>query len=287
MMVKVNVDFWQVFDADDERIDAYSLLAPLRDLPGTKRLHHRDSEHSDHIEILDNRYKQVFGRVSRVRMSGLPGRFNLKTAKRSELEITDDEGIDEIGYFLYDSEVQSMVTQRHRLVRPSTLEALISETTGKAVTLNPVLRKDKWDRFGKLEKLGSFTLKLRGPAHHPDFSGVMESMSKLIEDSQSEMNAHTFELTLSAGRGKGVSLNTSLLKKVMTRIRGKNENIESLKVRGREEGKTRQEEIDFIRDRLVFSSNAEYDGRVLGVEDCQRLMRKAIESQKVYLKSLI
>jgi hypothetical protein len=261
-VVKVNVDFWHVLDMKGNPVDAYSLLLPLKKIPPTKRLRRRDSEHSDYIEISSDKNNQIFGCVSRVRMSGLPGRFNLKTAKRQELEITDDEGIDEVGYFLYDAGLQTMVTQRHRLVRASTIEELISETTGIPIELSPVLRKDKWARFEKMEKLGSFTLKLRGPAHHPDFSGVIESMSKLLTESQSQINAQTFELTLGAGRGREDSLNPSILKNLMRRIRAKDDNIESLKVKGREEGKSNQEEIDFIRDRLVFFSNAEYEGRV-------------------------
>jgi hypothetical protein len=286
-VVKVNVDFWHVFDSNGDPVEAYGLLAPLKRTSSKRRLRRRDSEHSDYIEILSDRNNQVFGRVSRVRMSGFPGRFNLTTAKREELEIEEDEGIDEVGYFLYDAALQAMVTQRHRLVRPSTIEDLVSEITGCPIGLSPVLRKDKWARFEKMEKLGSFTLRLRGPAHHPDFSGVMESMSALLAQSQTDVNAQTFELTLGAGRGKEDSLNPSLLKKLMTRIRAKDDNIESLKVRGREEGRTRQEEIDFIRDRLVFSSNAEYEGRVLRVEECQEILRRAIEAHRDYLQSLL
>jgi hypothetical protein len=286
-MVKVNIDFWHVLDSNGDPVDAHGLLLPLKSTSATKRLRRRDSEHADYIEIGSTKNDQIFGWVSRVRMSGLPGRFNLKTAKRQALEITDDEGIDEVGYFLYDAEAQTMVTQRHRLIRPSTIEDLIAETTSKPITLNPVLRKDKWARFEKMESLGSFTLRLRSPAHHPDFSGVMESMSKLLNDAQEVVHAETFELKLGAGRTKNASLNPSMLKSMMKRIRAKDDNIESLRVKGREEGKNRQEEIDFIRDRLVFSGNAEYAGRVLEAETCQQILRKAIEEHRAYLKSLL
>lgn len=286
-MVKVNTDFWHVFDSNDAPVDAYSLLLPLKSVASNKRLKHRDSEHADFIEINSVNQKQVFGSASRVRMSGLPGRFNLKTAKRQALGITADEGIDEVTYFLYDSESQTMVTQRHRLIRPSTIEDLISETTGTPIFLSPVLRKDKWARFEKMETIGSFTLRLRGPAHHPDFSGVMESMSKLLTDAQSAVHAETFELKLGAGRGLKKTLNLAAVRNLMTRIRARDDNVESLTVKGREEGKKRSEEIDFIRDRLVFTSNAEYAGRVLEAETCHLILRRAIEENRKYLKSLL
>lgn len=286
-MVKLNVDFWHVVDPSGDPVDVHSLLSPLKRTPPPKRLIRRDSEHSDYLEIINDSRNQIFGAVSRVRMSGLPGRFDLRTAKHRELEITENEGIDEVGFFFYDASLQVMTTQRHRLIRPSKIENVVTDLTNQTIELQPVLRKDKWARFEKMEKLGSFTLKLRGPAHHPDFSGVMESLSKLLSDAQTEANAQTFELTIASGRSREESLNTPFMKKLMRRLRGTEDNIESLRVKGREEGRTRQEEIDFIRDRLVFSATTEYDGRVLGAEACQRVLRRAIEDQKEYLKSLL
>jgi hypothetical protein len=78
-----------------------------------------------------------------------------------------------------------------------------------------------------------------------------------------------------------------VLRNLMRRIRAKDDNIESLRVKGREEGENRQEEIDFIRDRLVFSGNAEYGGRVLEAETCHQILRRAVEEHKAYLKSLL
>ncbi len=286
-MVKLNVDFWHVLDPEGDPIDLHSLLSPLKKTPATKRLLSRDSEHSDYLEIMSDSHGQIFGAVSRVRMTGLPGRFDLKTAKHRELEIGEDEGIDEVSFFVYDAGLHVMTTQRHRLVRASKIETVITDLTHQTIELQPVLRKDKWARFEKMEKLGSFNLKLRGPAHHPDFSAEMESLSKLLSDAQTQANAHTFELTMTAGRRREESLNTSLLKKLMRRIRAADDNIESLKIKGRGEGRTRQEEIDFIRDRLVFSAATEYQGRILGAEACQRTLRRAIEDQRDYLKSLL
>src|ERR1700686_171518 len=286
-MVKVHIDFWHVFDSNGDPLDAAAILEQLIEMPAAKRLHKRDSEVSDYIEVTERKGNQVFGFVARVRTAGFPGRFNLKTAKRQELDIGVDEGIDEVAHFLYDTELQTFVTQRNRLVRPSTIEDLIAETTGVPITLNPVLRKDKWDRFDKMEILGSFTFRVRGPIHHPDFSGVSEPLEKLLDEAQNTINAEVFELKLGSGRTRSHSLNLDVLRRLMRRIRAKDDNIEKLRVTGREKDQRRQDAIDFIRDRLVFSAKTEYSDRVLGSETCLGILRRAIQEQRQYLKSLL
>ena len=172
-------------------------------------------------------------------------------------------------------------------MRPSAIEDLITETTGTPVTLNPVLRKDKWERFGKMEQVGSFVFRVRGPLHHPDFSGVSEPLEKLLDQAQNNINAEVFELRLGAGRTRSHSLNLDVLQKLMRRIRAKDENIEALRVTGREKERARRDAIDFIRDRLAFSAKAQYEDRVLHGEKCLEILRRAIQEHRQYLKSLL
>ena len=286
-MITIHVDFWHVYDSKGEPLDATAVLEPLVVMDAKKRLRKRDSEQSDYIEVLGKKGNQLLGWAARVRTAGFPGRFNLRTAKRQELPIGEDEGIDELTYFVYDGDLQTLATQRNRLVRPSAIEDLITETTGTPVTLNPVLRKDKWERFGKMEQVGSFVFRVRGPLHHPDFSGVSEPLEKLLDQAQNNINAEVFELRLGAGRTRSHSLNLDVLQKLMRRIRAKDENIEALRVTGREKERARRDAIDFIRDRLAFSAKAQYEDRVLHGEKCLEILRRAIQEHRQYLKSLL
>ena len=286
--MNVRVHFWHLIEDDDHFVDASVHFATITDLPAARRLLRDErGEHADYIEIVDDAHDQHFGFIARVRMQGLPGRFNLRTARHEELNVADDEGVDELAHFLYDHRTRVLVTQRNRLVRSSMIEDILAFASGVNLGLNPVLRQDKWERLGEMEALGSFTFRVHGPLHHPDFSGVMPSLQRLMEQSQRDVNAQIFELKLGAGRGRESSLNPRLVERIMQRIRARDDNVETLKVSGRVRNARNQEVIDFIRDRLVFSAEAEYDGRVLRRDQCRHILRRAIEGNRRYLANLL
>lgn len=99
------------------------------------------------------------------------------------------------------------------------------------------------------------------------------------------MNAISAELILTMKHSRG-SLNVPLAKRLVNRVR-REDNLDKLKVSGKPADANRSETVDFINDRLVFSEEAEYQGRNVGAEQCRRILQRALEQHRDYLAGLL
>ena len=282
----LNVDFWHILqDADNEHFDFLTLLRQLSDLPANQRLLDRGVEYSDFLEVPQFQEGQVFAEATRGRKVNLPGRLNVVTGVRGDLGVYRDEAVDEAVHFLYDGNLRVLATQRQVMFRASAVGDLLRTLGNANFHLSAVLRQDKWNRVNRMENIGKIEIGLQGPDHHPDFSGVMPSLNQMMDESAERMNAIAAELTLTMKHSRR-SLNASRIKGLVNRLR-RQDNLDKLKVSGKAEGAERAEIVDFMNDRLVFSERVEYRGRNVSAQQCQQILRRAMDHNRVYLSSLL
>ena len=283
----LNIDFYSALDkSKKKRIALGAILKEIGDLPPHKRLLLRGPEYADYIELRHVSANQIFGGAARIRRMGLPSRFNLRTIQRRDLGFDPDEGLEEIAYFIFDDELETLALQRHRLFRSGSFERLVREIGDVQFHLEPKMRKDQWSRFKRLDRIGSLEITLFGPDHHPDFSDVQPSLGKLLDDSAGQANAMRVELRLSMAQVRSQSLNRDWVQAIVSKLR-REENVETLKVSGRQLDDGDSDEINFLRDRLAFSQEVEYSSRSLEEDECRRVLRRAIDTNREYLNSLL
>jgi Family of unknown function (DUF6731) len=282
----INIDFYAAVTLDHKDADLASLLKDVGDLKPKDRLVDRGPEYADYIEVTHISHGQIFGGAAKVRKIGIPNRFNLKTYQRHSLGITTEEGLEEVAYFIYDSSLKTLALQRHRLFRSGAWQRLVSEIADTPFNLEPRLRKDKWDRFKKMDRIASLELALVNPDQHPALADVQPSLGKMLEDASQDGNAFRIDLKFSMAGARKASLTQAWVRKIVSRFRSNNENLEKFAVTGASEDGER-EAVDFLRDRLVFSGEVEYSSRSLDSEQCWQLIRRAIHENRDYLKGLI
>jgi hypothetical protein len=282
----VIVDFWDVVNPRGQAFDLTPVIRAAGTQPLESRMRVRGASHTDYlIDVHEDETARLSGTCARIRNMDWPERVNTRTGAVTPLQLPPDEAIAEEMSFHFDGELQVLATQRHRYFRASVLIDLLRDISVQAFDIQPKLQRDAWPRFNRMTRIASIELRLRGPAHHPDFSQVIPSMGQFLDDAGQEINAWEVDLTLSMGRKRKESLNKRIVKKIMRSLRGQ-DNVKSLVARGKRAGSTESEVVDFMRERLVFSGEVEYTGRQLDRSQCRQLLRDAIEEHREYLESI-
>lgn len=211
----LRVDFWNVLrDVDNEPFDLFAFMGQFGAMPQAQRLVDRGVEYSDFLEVPAFLNRQVCGEATRGRKVNLPGKLNVRSGARAELGIRPDEAVDEAVRFVYDADLQVLVTQRQLVFRATALVDLLRDLGNANFHISPVLRQDKWNRVRRMESIGKVEIALRGPDHHPDFAGIMPSLNRLLDEAGETMNAISAELTLTMGHSRQ-SLNVPLVKRLV------------------------------------------------------------------------
>lgn len=282
-MPTFTADFWQVRDPDGDHFDLSAVCEACSKKPFGNRTMDRGADLVDYLAHSESNGTESHGVIARIRKRNWPERVNLQTGELKPLGLGKNEAIAEEVSFLYDSKLKVLATQRHRLLRASSIPDLLNHIEGATFTLEPVLREDAWQRFNKMTHIGSIGLKLSPSAHNPDFSEVIPSMSKLLDEAADNMNVVDVGLHLSVGRTRK-ELIRNTVRKLVSSLRD-DKSVRTLAVRGRINDEA-AEIVDFIRDRLVFSTEVEYADEQMGADRCRRLLRDAIATHRNYLKTL-
>lgn len=284
-MPRVTVDFWDPVELSGAPVDLLPLLNDVGDLPPVARICDR-GPHADYLAESSVSGSRGQGLAVRIRKENLPGKGNFQTGDLSSLALAAEEGIAEQVSFLYDRDLQVLVTQRHRMFRASSVTRLLGEVAGHPFSVQPKLRQDAWNRLEGMTHIGSFELKMKGPVHHPDFSDSIPSMGQFLDDAGESLGALEVNLTLSVGRSRKKSLNQGLIRLILAPFSSSLDNVSQLKVRGKRTDDDPSEIVDFIKDRLVFTREVSYEGRSLNRTQCQQLLIQAIAEHREYLESL-
>jgi len=281
----LRVDFWHVRrDVNNQHFDLLPVMQRIAAMPQQQRLIDRGIEYSDYLEVPQIQGRQVFGEAARGRKVNLPGRLNWQTGDRGALGILPTEAVDEAVNFVYDADLRVLVTQRQTLFRASAVTELLRDVSNEQFHIDPVLRQDKWNRVQRMESIGKIEIAIEGPDHHPDYSGVMPSLNSMLDEAAA-IDVISVELTLSMAHSRR-SMDTRRGKELVNRLR-REEDVHKLKVSGKPADGGKSETVDFMNDRLVYFEQVEYQGRIVDANQCQLILRRAIEQNREYLTGLL
>ncbi len=287
-MPVVNVDFYAPIDETGNPVDISAAVLAAAKLKPKERLKYRTSVYSDFLEgakMLSD--KTVLGSSARVRMKGLPGRFDSANYKLSHLDLIERDGVSEEVHFLIEPALQVIALQRNGHFRSTQVEALLSDLTGLKISLQPRVRADMWKRLQEFDHIGTFGFKLKDPSIHPDFAESLPSIGRTIEDAGKIGELASIEIIIKMRSGVANPQDVNLLKKVIRSFR-ESGNATKLYARGSNPEASKSEPLDFIRDRIVASGEVEYgDGRRLDGEQCKQLLRSALNTNRAFLETLV
>ena len=195
-MPRVTVDFWEVLDEQGDLLDLLPVIQSAALVPLRDRIKDRVERYVDILEEVGSDASEGWGLIVRARKENVPGLVNTKTGAIGQLPLGPDETVGEQMNFLYDKSLQVLVTQRNPVLRSTALDNLLFDITKVDFHLQPKLRKDAWERLGKIERIGRLDLKIRGPHHHPDFSAEIPSFNKMLDEAAENASADSVELIL-------------------------------------------------------------------------------------------
>ena len=282
----VIVDFWDVLDIQQQPFDFRGLMEQISRLPRTDRMKDRGS-HIDYLAEVSTDNNTASGTAVRARTQDWPGTVNTATGDLGELNLDADTVIGEEMSFHFDRTLQVLATQRNLYLRASRFAKLALEIGGAPFEIQPKLREDAWLRLQRMRMSWSVEIKVRGPLRHPQFSSSAPSVSRLIQEASNEVNAINVDLVLSTGRSRARGLNANPIRAVADYFRRHTEDLRGLKIKGSRADEEAAETIDFVKDRLIFSGEVPYTNNRLDRNQCQRLLRRAINENRQYLRDLI
>ena len=264
------------------------VLTELAGRTAQQRMARRGPKYTDYLVSANTEGDSLVGSAARIRMENLPERMNALTGEIGELDLANQEGLAEEAFFLYDSGMQVLLLQQSNFFRASGFEHLISDLAQvNDFWLEPVIRFDAWERFDKLERIASFDFKLTDLADRPEMGNpFFRSLGEMLDQANSEINAITAEVRLGVGRRRNEGLARAAIGK-LARVLSRGERVSAVTVRGRRVDTGKSDEIDFLRERLVFSDEVEYSGTRLDVQQCRQLLNNALHEQATYLRSLV
>jgi hypothetical protein len=285
-MPRVKITFWKPRIGQGTFFDLQEVLEELAGKAAQDRMVNRGPEYTDYLVSAQTQGGSVVGSAARIRMENLPERMNATTGEVGQLSLQVQEGLAEEAFFLYDSGLQVLLLQQNNFFRASTFEHLIGDLAElEDLWLEPVIRKDAWDRFDRMQRIASFDFKLTDLSHRPDVGNTLPSLGDMLDHANSDMNAITAELRLGVGRRRNEGLARGAVRNLVRVL--SRDGVSALAVRGNLLDTGKSEEIDFLRERLVFTGEVEYSGRRLDVEQCQLLLKSALREQATYLRSLV
>lgn len=287
-MPKITISFWKPRTGQGDFFDMQQVLAELAGRTAQQRMVSRGPQYTDYLVSANTDGESLVGSAARIRMENLPERMNALTGEIGELDLANQEGLAEEAFFLYDSGMQVLLVQQSNFFRPSAFQHLIADLAQlDDFWLEPVIRRDAWERFDRLERIASFDFKLTDLSHRPDVGNpFFRSLGEMLDQANSDVNAITAELRLGVGRRRNEGLVRETIRK-LARVLSGGEHVSAVTVRGNQVDTGKSEEIDFLLERLVFSGEVEYSGRRLDGEQCRHLLSKALHEQTTYLRSLV
>ena len=268
---------------EDRPFDLLPIITAAGEATVTERMRPRGAGQIDFLAEVFPGQSNVSGTAVLIRTQDWPGRVHLQTGELNALRLPTNEEVREDMSFHFDRNLRTLVTQRQQLFRASRLVALLKDITRQRFIIQPKLRRDAWERFQRMTRIGRIEIKVQGPLHHPELSRTTPSMAQLLDEARNEANALEVGLILSMGRAK-TSLARQRIRSVINFFR-RDGSARSLTATGNE-GDAHSETVDFINDRLVFSGRVEYADKHLDRQRCRQLLIEAIETHRDYLASL-
>jgi len=287
-MKKVRVDFFRpAFPNAAQTFDEF--LRRAATLRATLRL----QPLSDEILLLITEIRHPngnvwVGEIHRIRTKGFPGRIDLRTLQEEELGLLAQQGLVDRIHFAYRTDLDALALQASRDFRPGAFRACIKHVSELPFDLALVLKRGAYERLLGLRTVSTMNVRVANPPDAAEFTGPdapgVAEITKLLRD----FGAARVEIKIRREKRKRASLIYESVRDFVDRIvhdPDRMDSIEALSVEGKREEDDNLEAVDFVRDRLMFAGNVDFDAHLrLDPNQCRNLVINALTEYAAELR---
>jgi len=284
-MPKLNVEFYKPrvhVNPGEPAVSFIDVLQRIAAMPLRDRI--RGGIDPAAILTLDEHHGEYTGESARIRTEDLPSVINTATGNRHNLDIDAQEGLGEEIHFLYDSGLDVITVQRKGHLRASALENLLSDLAHIDVRFEIILREGAWQRFERMEMVKKVYFKLARPQ---DLGGQRRQPLLTVLGMMEDFNGVSAKVEISVGRARDGRLRRNPVREVIDSFNALRDNFKALSITGamrEDNGNMHVETVDFIQEKLMFTTDVQRRGRRLNAEGCRLALREAIRENRDYLR---
>jgi hypothetical protein len=279
----LTIDFYKTEDPDGHELD----IGPFITQAFARDVADRRVDFGDSFVILHNvraRGRLLLGEVVKAKMTDLPDKISRTTGVPADLGLTADEGIGRHAHFLFDGGRRMLLLQRDREVRHPAFRESVAVPAQADFILALVFKQDALERLDRMRVLRKLSFKVARPQNAEAFREIDPSAGYAI-DLLNEHDGLFVDIDISVGRRKDVSLSRpAVLRVVRGLLDRRGAEVRKVVVSGREDRDASTEMIDLFEDRLVYKDTANYEGRRLDPQECERILLEALEANGEYLE---
>lgn len=287
-MKKVRVDFFRpTFPNGAETFEGFLQRAP------TLRAARRLQELSNEILLLITEIRHInggvwVGEIHRIRTTGFPGRINLTTLQEEDLGLLAEQGLVDRIHFGYRTDLDALALQASRDFRTSTFRSFIEYVSGFPFDLALVLRRGAYQRLLGLRTVSTISVRVANPPDAAEFTGPDAPGVAEITNLLRDFGAAKVEMKIRREKGRRASLIYESVRDFVNRLvhdPDTMDSVEVLSVEGKRDEEDKLEAVDFVRDRLMYSGNVDFDAqRRLDPHQCRNLVINALTEHEAQLR---
>jgi hypothetical protein len=280
----LTIDFYKAEDPEGRDLD----IGPFINQAFARNAPERRVDFGDSFVLLHNvraRGRLLLGEIVKARMTDLPDKVSRTTGVPADLGLGADEGIGRHAHFLYDGDRRTLLLQRDREVRHPAFRESVAVPAGADFILALVFKQDALQRLDQMRVLRKLSFKVARPQNADAFREIDASAGYAI-DLLNEHDGLFIDINISVGRRKDVSLSREAVLRVVRGLFGRRgAEVRKVVVSGREDPDAATEMIDLFEDRLIYQDAANYQGRRLDPQECERILLEAHEVNLEYLQN--
>lgn len=230
-----------------------------------------------------------FGRFVKIRMDNLPEEAGLD-GSLEDLGLGENRGLGESSFFLYSPKLNVLLFHRNSHgIRASGVAYYFEKITDvHTIEFIPIIEPDIMAKLLRMKIMREFRFKLAQPQN----ASFLQSSDVSLGSALGIMHEHgaaNIAITLSMGQEKG-TLSAETVKnwaKALMKIRSKKEEqVQTLLIRGKEYTDEKIEPIDLIQHRMVKSIPLPISNRRIYAKDMYEGLKKLYHNERNNLKKI-
>jgi hypothetical protein len=230
------------------------------------------------------------GQIHRITTTGFPDRINLKTLEEEDLGLLAEQGLVERVHFAYRVDLEALALQAIRDMRTATFGRYVQHVAELPFALETILKRGAYQRLLRLRTISAMNVRVVTPPDAAEFVGLGAPGVAEITHLLSNFGAARIEIRVRREKRRLGSLIFDSVRDFVDGILNHPEildSVEGLSVEGKREDDEKLEPIDFIKDRLLYEDEVDFDEqRRLDSRQCENTVINALMEEEAELRRL-
>jgi hypothetical protein len=279
----LTIDFYKTEDGNGNDLD----IGPFITQAFAIGVQQRVVDFGDSFVLLNNvrqRGPLLLGEIVKVRMNDLPNKVSRTTGVPADLGLRADEGIGRQAHFLFDPHRRALLLQRDRDVHHPAFREGVAQPANADFILSLIFKQDALERLNRMQVVRKVSFRLARPQNAAAFRDFAPSVGHAM-DLMNENNGLFIDVNISVGKQREVSLARQAVLNFTRELVGRRGvEVRKVVVSGREDPDSAIEIIDLFEDRLIYKGAADFQGRRLDPQECERILLEAHAEHAAYLQ---